>query len=366
MELLRLARDSSQQQHQQQPPPHPHARAPVPPPRRSSREAEDQKIEQTKMELMRSAHQQGSTRSAHSVTNPSNPDAQHFAQSRSSSDRVLMGEQPSPSSAFSSPSPSSAHQAPAIPPASRNNAPVPPFGGPRSNSSQLYPKSSSTGHSLGTSGGSPVAVSRAQDPPQRTPELVQRATTDTSSSPSVSSTISAYEQAVKRHSTGRPSPNRGNYGGTRTARNPSPGRNFVPSDEEDGGQARPQSRLVSSREWELQSLARKTSAPGARPSNDAYQGRPMDTNQQHHQVYPAMGSRPGVSDRESFQSRTDGLQQRSVRRTVKHPVSYAEPSLNSKLRRGDVYFPKEEAPRDARRQPSDEMVKEFTPASVRL
>jgi len=33
----------------------------------------------------------------------------------------------------------------------------------------------------------------------------------------------------------------------------------------------------------------------------------------------------------------------SKRRNIKHPVSYTEPSLNSKLRRGDVYFPKVEA-----------------------
>jgi hypothetical protein len=30
------------------------------------------------------------------------------------------------------------------------------------------------------------------------------------------------------------------------------------------------------------------------------------------------------------------------RRAVKQPVSYAEPPLNTKVRRGDVYFPKEE------------------------
>merc|ERR1712032_887107 len=34
------------------------------------------------------------------------------------------------------------------------------------------------------------------------------------------------------------------------------------------------------------------------------------------------------------------------RRSVKQPISYAEPHINSKLRRGDVYFPKKESKAD--------------------
>lgn len=36
----------------------------------------------------------------------------------------------------------------------------------------------------------------------------------------------------------------------------------------------------------------------------------------------------------------------SKRRSVKQPISYAEPHINSKLRRGDVYFPKKESKAD--------------------
>lgn len=36
----------------------------------------------------------------------------------------------------------------------------------------------------------------------------------------------------------------------------------------------------------------------------------------------------------------------SKRRSAKQPISYAEPRINSKLRRGDVYFPKKETMTD--------------------
>ena len=51
-----------------------------------------------------------------------------------------------------------------------------------------------------------------------------------------------------------------------------------------------------------------------------------------------VGSRGG----QSISARLSGV--RSLRRSVKQPISYAEPALNTKLRRGDKFFPKSSSP----------------------
>jgi hypothetical protein len=56
----------------------------------------------------------------------------------------------------------------------------------------------------------------------------------------------------------------------------------------------------------------------------------------------SMGGNAGLRGAGSASSAAAARYMDSIkaRRSVKQPVSYAEPSLNSKLRRGDVYFPK--------------------------
>eukprot|EP00586_Coscinodiscus_wailesii_P021363 CAMPEP_0172505782 /NCGR_PEP_ID=MMETSP1066-20121228/188903_1 /TAXON_ID=671091 /ORGANISM="Coscinodiscus wailesii, Strain CCMP2513" /LENGTH=723 /DNA_ID=CAMNT_0013282519 /DNA_START=214 /DNA_END=2385 /DNA_ORIENTATION=- len=60
-------------------------------------------------------------------------------------------------------------------------------------------------------------------------------------------------------------------------------------------------------------------------------------------VFPGSDNLEGIANTISSRKSVSSMSS-TRRRAVRQPVSYAEPSLNSKLRRGDVFFPKTEKP----------------------
>lgn len=229
---------------------------------------------------------------------------------------------------------------------------------------------------------------------QRTP----KASTDTTPSPSVLSAISVFEKASKQNKTPttqstRPA-FRSSFGSPNQVLSASPADSFIPSDEEEGpDQSRPSPgpsaalrdfRTLPKRsssddeDWshprpasarELQSLA-KRGVGDYRGTN----GDKGDNPENLHNSFPSRINNYTISQSRPIDSGTYtsprptadatsskyGSTLRNSRRNVKQPLSYSEPSINSKLRRGDVYFTKEDG------KNGDELRKDYAAASVRL
>jgi Shugoshin C terminus len=84
--------------------------------------------------------------------------------------------------------------------------------------------------------------------------------------------------------------------------------------------------------------------------------RPWDSNNNNNNNNNIIGDFDPTADPKISASMTtaadatlfnNGLNSNKPRRSVAHPVSYAEPSLRTKLRKGDVYFPQDEETRSA-------------------
>mmetsp|Transcript_12556 Transcript_12556/g.20917 ORF Transcript_12556/g.20917 Transcript_12556/m.20917 type:complete len:813 (-) Transcript_12556:59-2497(-) len=216
-------------------------------------------------------------------------------------------------------------------------------------------------------------------------------------SPSVSSAISAYERAAKRKDTITASPAGRTDAPPRTSARPSYRSSFTPKtaraaspkpfDEGDSMPTPPSSatrgsatRSVSAREYQLdygRRMSEEERSPwnGSRPASERelqllakrasgirQDDSPPSSNENLHNSFPSRSNRVVASPEEygptSRSHRVVASPEeygptnttpskfaasgRSTRRTVKQPVSYAEPSLNSKMRRGDTYFAKDQ------------------------
>ena len=223
------------------------------------------------------------------------------------------------------------------------------------------------------------------------PKTPAVATADESASPSVSSAISVFEQGAKRNEElstisvarpSRPARRATSFGSPQLTRPTSPG--FVPSDEEDEGFIRSKARSSSATDvrslnrkraedeeddyvqgWnqargltakELQSLANRSKGneklslrngdadefgDTARHSFESRSQRPFEVQQSNDAAslaYKGQFLRPSTSS----STIVSGGARNSLRNITK-PLSYAEPSLNSKLRQGDVFFAKSDA-----------------------
>mmetsp|Transcript_36063 Transcript_36063/g.41153 ORF Transcript_36063/g.41153 Transcript_36063/m.41153 type:complete len:802 (-) Transcript_36063:649-3054(-) len=159
--------------------------------------------------------------------------------------------------------------------------------------------------------------------------------TGTAASPSVSSAISAYEEAVAR--------NRVEDTSSRASKSSSrPVACLGPSDEEDS-RTKEEKIIAGTGTSDFQSRTRSLS----------------DSFERNDQVETPQGQE--CSDMSFAKFSTTG---RSTRRNIKQPMSYAEPSVHSKLRRGDVYFAKEE--QSDKNQNNSEIRKDYTSSVVRL
>ena len=195
--------------------------------------------------------------------------------------------------------------------------------------------------------------------------------TNSSSSPSVSSVVSSYEAAVKRQGDKiRPQPQR--KFSARTNRSPSPMSAYPPSDEEDiptKGQERAR---------ELQHLARRTAENGMKkpteltpdPGFVPRSSKPMSAETIRAEIrnldaiansYPQPSPPVSTSPPGTSSSRFNATGK--LKRNVRQPMSYAEPSLSSKLRRGDIYFAKEKS--DAAGRQGDELMNDMSSNPIR-
>jgi hypothetical protein len=223
------------------------------------------------------------------------------------------------------------------------------------------------------------------------PKTPNVATTDESASPSVSSAISVFEQGAKRNEEfstttvarpSRPVRRATSFGSPQFTRPTSPG--FVPSDEEDEGFIRSKARSSSAsdvrslnrkragdeeddyvQEWnqargltakELQSL---TSRSNGFEKSSLQNGGSDEFRETARHIFESRSQRTfeGQQSKELDSLSYQGHYQRSSTsssssvsggarnslRNVTKPLSYAEPSLNSKLRQGDVFFAKSDA-----------------------
>jgi hypothetical protein len=139
------------------------------------------------------------------------------------------------------------------------------------------------------------------------------------------------------------------FEGDRRSSRPTPAErdmHALPSDEEDELVTRAERSLFSqnartlaeSRKAANDSFGRNTSSPipplHRRQSSE--ENRALDTLA----AKTSMGGDAALHAGPSSSAAARYMDSIKARRAVKQPVSYAEPSLNSKLRRGDVYFPK--------------------------
>lgn len=225
-------------------------------------------------------------------------------------------------------------------------------------------------------------------------------------SPSVSSAISAYEQAAKRNDTvtssgGRSvgSASRASYRSSFTPKSRAPSPITKPFDEDESAPIPPASvptsrtsARMSAREFQLEygrkmsdeerhrwtgprasseremQASAKRSAAHDRGSTKTDDSSSASSNDNFHNSYPARNNRVVTTPVETSShggaagTTLPASSRASSRRTVKQPVSYAEPSLNSKLRRGDTYFNKDQDDL-SKRKTSDAA---YHAASVRL
>lgn len=221
------------------------------------------------------------------------------------------------------------------------------------------------------------------------PKTPSVATTDESASPSVSSAISVFEKVAKRNEElittnvnrqSRPVRRATSFGSPQFTRPTSPG--FVPSDEEDEGFIRSKARSSSASDvrslnrnrggheddvqgWnqargltakELQSLTNRSTGheKSSLQNGDAdefretarriFESRSQSTFEGQQSKEIDSISHQGQLPRPSTSSSNlvSGGARNSLRNVTK-PLSYAEPSLNSKLRQGDVFFAKSDA-----------------------
>lgn len=181
-------------------------------------------------------------------------------------------------------------------------------------------------------------------------------TGNVSSSPSVSSAISAYENAVRKQreedasskiskSTYRP----------HSLRSLSPVSQGLESDKEDNNQA---TTITSADDWLDRRRFRSDSydANNAKSRIEYLKEQNYITQQKIEEEYNTDGNNVPY-----LNSVSSG---RSVRRSIKQPISYAEPSINSKLRRGDVFFAK--GNNDEKVHNSSEMRKDYVTSPLRL
>ena len=250
----------------------------------------------------------------------------------------------------------------------------------------------------------------APSPEPTPPEISSKASTGTT--PSVLDVVSRYEQAAKRAerlgtisgSGGRSArpPHRTSFSSPIASRSPSPG--CSPSDEEDEGEPRGQTRVASPRAFksltrnlseddddvvrgwsdaraagsarELQTLAKR--AAGHEKSSRTRNGA---TDHMHEVSNNSFSPRNRTYEKSEFKSvdpatyvaqsqrpnaptSTFIAAARNSRRNNTKPVSYAEPSLNSKLRQGDVFFAKNDS--DKRTNGDDMLEADYNTRSVRL
>eukprot|EP00546_Thalassionema_frauenfeldii_P014566 CAMPEP_0178928152 /NCGR_PEP_ID=MMETSP0786-20121207/19695_1 /TAXON_ID=186022 /ORGANISM="Thalassionema frauenfeldii, Strain CCMP 1798" /LENGTH=792 /DNA_ID=CAMNT_0020603885 /DNA_START=17 /DNA_END=2395 /DNA_ORIENTATION=- len=181
-----------------------------------------------------------------------------------------------------------------------------------------------------------------------------KSTGNVSSSPSVSSAISAYENAVRKHreedasskipkTTYRP----------RSLRSLSPVSQGPESDKEDKNQA----TITPADDWLDRRRFRSDSydANNAKSRIEYLKEQNYITQQKIEEEYNTDGKNVPY-----LNSVSSG---RSVRRSIKQPISYAEPNINSKLRRGDVFFAKGD---NDEVHNSSEMRKDYVTSPLRL